>query len=98
MKREQVSPEPISAILRPAEKGEQAVATICREHGSAEGTVYRWRKTDGGMSVSAAARRRERERENARQERLLAERALEREITQERVGTKREAWALSERR
>ena len=83
MKREQFSPERIIAILQQAEKGEQSVATICREQGIAEVTFYRWRKKYGGMSVSEAARLRELERENARLKRLLAERDLELDATRE---------------
>ena len=88
MKREQFSPERIIAILQQAEKGEQSMATICREQGIAEVTFYRWRKKYGGMSVSEAARLRELERENARLKRLLAERDLELDATKEFLAKK----------
>jgi putative transposase len=88
MKREQFSPEQIIAILQQAEKGEQSVATVCREHGIAEVTFYRWRKKYGGMVVSEATRLRELERENARLKRLLAERDLELDATKELLGKK----------
>jgi putative transposase len=89
MKREQFSPEQIIGILQQAEKGEQSVATVCRERGIAEVTFYRWRKKYGGMDVSEAARLRELERENARLKRLLAERDLELDATKELLGKKR---------
>ena len=38
---------------------EQTVAAICRDHGIAENTFYRWRKAYGGMSVNEAQRRKE---------------------------------------
>jgi putative transposase len=41
MKREQFSSERIIPILRQAEKGEQAVGVLCREHGMAAVTFYR---------------------------------------------------------
>ncbi len=88
MKREQFSPEQIIAILQQADKGEQTVATICRGHGIAEVTFYRWRKKYGAMSVSEAARLRALERENARLKRLLAERDLELDATKELLAKK----------
>src|SRR4029450_6490257 len=69
--------EQIIKILEQAEKGAQTVAAVCREHGIAENTFYRWRKAYGGMSVSEAQRLKELEKENARLKRLLAERLLE---------------------
>jgi putative transposase len=83
MKQTQFTQEQIIDILQQAERGEQSVATICRERGIAEVTCYRWRKKYGGMTVSEAARLRELERENARLKRLLAERDLELDVTKE---------------
>src|SRR6266542_6697634 len=64
-------------ILEQAEKGEQTVAAVCREHGIAENTFYRWRKAYGGMSLNEVQRLKDLEKENARLKRLLAERDLE---------------------
>ena len=77
MKANQSTAEQIIKILEQAEKGEQTVGAVCREHGIAEATFYRWRKTYGGMSVQEAQRLKELEKENARLKRLLAERMLE---------------------
>jgi putative transposase len=77
MKFNQYTAEQIIKILEQAEKGEQTVAAVCREHGIAEATFYRWRKTYGGMAVHEAHRLKELEKENARLKRLLAERMLE---------------------
>ena len=57
--------------------GEQTIGAVCREHGVAEATFYRWRKTYAGMSVVEAQRLKELEKENGRLKRLLAERMLE---------------------
>lgn len=76
MKRGQFSQEQIIAILHQAEKGEQTIQAICREHSITETTFYRWRKAYGGMTVSEGQRLKELEKENARLKRLLAERDL----------------------
>jgi putative transposase len=89
MKQVQFTQEQIIGILQRAERGEQSVATLCREQGIAEVTFYRWRKKYGGMTVSEAARLRELERENARLKRLLAERDLELDATKELLTKKR---------
>src|SRR5688572_17408573 len=83
MKVSQFTQEQIIAILQQAERGEQTIGALCREHGIAEVTFYRWRKKYGGMTVPEAHRLRELERENARLKRLLAERDLEVDVLKE---------------
>ncbi len=75
--------EQIIKILDQAQKGEQTVGAICRQHGIAETTFYRWRSTYGGMSGPEAQRLKELEKENARLKRLLAERVLEIDLLKE---------------
>jgi len=77
MKPNQHTAEQIIKILEQAEKGEQTVASVCREHAIAEQTFYRWRKAYGGMSLNEVQRLKDLEKENARLKRLLAERDLE---------------------
>lgn len=77
MKQGQFSPEQIIAILHQAERGEQTIQQICREHNITETSFYRWRKIYGGMTASDAQRLKELEKENNRLKRLLAERDLE---------------------
>ena len=77
MKASHHTAEQIIKILEQAEKGDQTIGTVCRTHGIAENTFYRWRKTYGGMSVNEAQRLKELEKENARLKRLLADRMLE---------------------
>jgi putative transposase len=89
MKQGQFSEERIIALLQRAERGEQSVAALCREHGISEVTFYRWRKQYGGITVPEAQRLRELERENARLKRLLAERDLELDATKELLAKKR---------
>ena len=88
MKTNQHTAEQIIKIIEQAEKGDQSVAAVCREHGIAENTFYRWRKTYAGMSVNEAQRLKELEKENSRLKRLLAERVLEIDLLKEVLGKK----------
>lgn len=88
MKKNQHTAEQIIKIIEQAEKGDQSVAAVCREHGIAENTFYRWRKAYGGMSVNEAQRLKELEKENNRLKRLLAERVLEIDLLKEVLGKK----------
>jgi putative transposase len=88
MKASQFSAERIVQILQQAERGEESIGAICRAHGSAETTFYRWRKQFGGMSVAETQRLRELEKENARLKRLLAERDLEVDLLKELLAKK----------
>lgn len=82
MKANQHTPEQIIKILDQAATGEQTIAAVCRDHGIAEQTFYRWRKTYAGMSVTEVQRLKELEQENGRLKRLLAERLLENDLLQ----------------
>jgi len=88
MKPNQHTAEQIIKILEQAEKGEQTVAAVCREHGIAEQTFYRWRKAYGNMSLNEVQRLKELEKENARLKRLLAERDLEVDALKELLAKK----------
>jgi len=83
MKTNQHTPEQIIKILDQAEKGEQTVAAICREHSIAETTFYRWRKSYAGLSIREVQRLKDLEKENSRLKRLLAERMLENDLLKE---------------
>lgn len=82
------TPEQIIKIIEQAGKGNQSIAAICREHGIAENTFYRWRKAYGGMSVNEVHRLKELEKENGRLKRLLAERVLEIDLLKELLSKK----------
>jgi putative transposase len=88
MKTNQHSAEQIVKILDQAERGEQSIGVVCREHGISENTFYRWRKAYGGMSVTETQRLKDLEKENARLKRLLAERMLEVDALKELLGKK----------
>jgi putative transposase len=88
MKTSQHTAEQIVKILEQAERGEQTIGAVCREHAISENTFYRWRKAYGGMSVSEAQRLKELEKENSRLKRLLAERMLEVDALKELLAKK----------
>lgn len=83
MKPNHHTAEQIIKILDQALTGEQTVAAICREHAIAENTLYRWRKTYGGMAVNNVQRLKDLEKENSRLKRLLAERMRENDLLKE---------------
>ncbi len=88
MKTSAFTEEQIVQILREAETGEQTIASVCRIHGIAENTFYKWRKKYGGVDVAAVKRLRELEQENTRLKRLLAERDLEVDVMKEVLAKK----------
>ena len=88
MKRIRFSEEQIVGILREGEKGEHNIGEVCRRHGIAETTFYRWRNRLGSMDVPDVKRLRELERENSRLKRLLAERDLEIDAAKELLSKK----------
>jgi len=88
MKPNAHTPEQIIKILDQAATGEQSVAAVCRDHGIAETTFYRWRTAYGGMTGTEAQRLTELERENSRRTRLLAARMLEHDVLHALVGKK----------
>ena len=98
MKPNQHTPEQIIKILDQAAKGEQTIAAICREHGIAEQTFYRWRKAYAGMVVNEVQRLKDLEKENGRLKRLLAERMLENDLLKELLEKRADAGRSTRRR
>jgi putative transposase len=88
MKASQFSDEQIVQILHQAERDEQTIGALCRTHGIAEATFYRWRRQFGGMTISEVQRLRELEKENSRLKRLVAERDLEVDALKELLAKK----------
>ena len=65
----------IVAILKEAEAG-VSVQVICREHGVAPSTFYKWREKYGGMESSDVKRLKALEEENRRLKQMYADLSL----------------------
>jgi putative transposase len=69
------SAEQIVGILREAERAGN-IEAVCRKHGIAEQTFYRWRKKYGGLDITEARRMKGLELENTKLKRLVADKEL----------------------
>lgn len=87
MRKSRFSEEQIIGVLKAVESGRK-VADVCREHGIAEGTYFRWKAKYGGLDVSEARRLRELEEENRRLKHAVAELTLDKQILKEVVARK----------
>jgi putative transposase len=87
MKKVQFSDSQIMAILKQAETG-IPVPELCREHGMANSTFYKWRAKYGGMDASLLTRMKELEAENRQLKKMYAEERLKAEIIQEAMAKK----------
>ena len=76
MKGTRHSEEQIIAILKQGEAG-LTTAELCRQHGIAEQTYYRWKAKYGGMDSSEAKKLKQLEDENRKLKKLLAESMLD---------------------
>lgn len=88
MKKSRFTEEQMVAILRDAESGSETIGQVCRRHGIAEQTFYRWRNRFGSMKAPDVKRLKELESENARLKRLMAERDLEIDAMKELLAKK----------
>lgn len=77
MKQSRFSDQQVVRILEEADKGEQTITDICREHGISQATFYSWRRRFQGMNVETLRELKRLQRENARLKKLLADRELE---------------------
>ena len=68
--------EQIVRILHEAEGG-MSTRDVCRKHGIAEQTFYRWKTKYGGMDVSEAKRLKALERQNSELKKIVADLTLD---------------------
>ena len=81
MKKSRFSEEQIVGILKESEAG-LATGELCRKHGIAEQTFYRWKAKYGGMSVSEAQRLKQLEEENRKLKQMVADLMLDKQALQ----------------
>lgn len=72
----------IVAVLKEADAG-MAVKDLCRKHGIAASTFYKWRSKYGGMEVSDVVRLKELEEENRRLKQMYAELSLKSQMQED---------------
>jgi len=65
------------------EAEQSSVGAVAKKHGVSTETIYKWRRSFGGMQVADVKRLKQLEQENARLKKLLAERDLEVEVMKE---------------
>lgn len=79
------SEEQIIAILKQADNGVKT-AELCRQHGIAEQTLYRWKAKYGGMDVSDARKLKQLEEENRKLKHVVAELTLDNRALKDVLG------------
>ena len=75
MRKSRFSEAKIVGILKELKAGKKA-ASLCREHGISETTLYNWRAKYGGLEVSDLLKLRHLEEENRRLKKIVADQAL----------------------
>ena len=79
--------EQIIRVIKEQESG-TSVDDICRRHGIANSTFYKWKSKFGGMELSEAKRLKELEAENRKLKHLLADAMLDNSALKEVVSKK----------
>jgi len=88
MKRSKFSEGQIIKILKETEITGKTVADVCREHGIAQSTYYKWKSKYGGLDESQLRRLKELEEENCRLKRMYADLSLEHMIVKDIIEKK----------
>jgi putative transposase len=76
MKGTRFKEEQIIRILKEADSG-VPTKELCRQHGIAAQTLYRWKAKFGGVEVSDARKLKSLEEENRKLKRIVADQALD---------------------
>lgn len=76
MKKSRFNEEQIIAILKESEAGVET-GELCRRHGIAKASFYRWKAKYGGLELSEARRLKQLEEENRKLKHVVAELTLD---------------------
>ena len=87
MKKTRFSEEQMVAILAEGEAGRK-VDELCRAHGIAKYTYYRWKAKYGGLKADEAKRLRQLEEENRRLKHAVAELTLDKQVLKDLLNRK----------
>ena len=87
MRKSRFTDAQIVEILQEAAAG-VGVREVCRRHGIAEKTYYRWKQHYGGLQVAETKRLKALEDENRRLKKLVADQALDLAMLRDVVGRK----------
>ena len=87
MRKSRYSEEQIIRVLQEVESG-STIKDVCRDHGIAEGTYYRWKSKFGGMDVNEARRLKELEIENRRLKTAVADLTLREQALKDALSRK----------
>ena len=72
------------AILKELESGVK-VSELCRKHGVAQNTIYKWRSKYGGMELSDMRKLKELEDENRKLKQMYANLSLENHVLKDLI-------------
>jgi putative transposase len=87
MRKSRFTDAQIIAVLHEWDAGAKMVDLV-RRHGVTEQTLYRWKKTYGGMQATEAKRLKALEEENRQLKRLVADQALNLQVVKDLLGKK----------
>lgn len=87
MKQKRFKEEQIVQILKEGEAA-KSISEVCRKHGIADVTYYRWRAKYAGMEVPELKRMKALEEENTKLKHLLSEQLLDNRALKEALSKK----------
>jgi putative transposase len=87
MRTSKFTPEQMVHIIRQGESG-VPIGELCRQHGIAEQTYYRWKKQFGHLGTPEVRELRQLREENRKLKGLVADLTLDKQILREALGKK----------